>query len=426
VTVIQQFWREANRPTVAFTANGALYGSLLARYPEIADRVHASNSEFGLALFASALGGLAGSLLSRLLIRRFGELGGTIITGSGYSVFCVAIASASQLWMLSAAFLVTGLFDGAHDVAMNSYTVLIQQRQHQVILGRMHAMWSLAMVAAGALGAGAVALHVPVITQVAVLGACTLVAHLAMLRWRGEPMAASESQAGNAAAGREAGAGAIYRRPELRATVLLLGVAAFSASYIENPGQEWTGLMLGRGMHASAQLAAAAPVIFSMGLVVSRLLLGPGTARYGIPAMARASSAVIAVAMTGGFIVSAAHGSAYAALLAVGIGGIGAGPAFPLLFGAADHMSARHEVPASSIATTVSALSRVGAISAPVATGFLTGSLGLPVIFIMMAAAGVVLLLTLPRGAAGSERGAGRVLRRKGMATSAAYRDEGG
>ncbi len=420
--MLQQLWREANRPAVAFAANGALYGSLLARYPEIADRVHASNSEFGLALFASALGGLAGSLLSRLLIRRFGELGATIITGSGYSVFCVAIASAGQLWMLSVAFLVTGLFDGAHDVAMNSYTVLIQQRQHRLILGRMHAIWSLAMVAAGALGTGAVALHVPVIAAVVVPGACTLLAHLAMLRWRGG-QAAGEGQAGPTVA-REAEAGAIDRRPGLRAAVLLLGAAAFCASYIENPGQEWTGLMLGRGFHAGAQLAAAAPVTFSMGLVVSRLLLGPGTARYGIPVMARASSAVIIVAMTGGFIVSAVHGPAYAALLAVGIGGIGAGPAFPLLFGAADHMSARHGIPASSIATTVSALSRVGAISAPVATGFLTGSLGLPVIFLMMAAAGAVLLLTLPRGAAGGERGAGRAPR--GITTSAAYRDEGG
>jgi len=86
-------------------------------------------------------------------------------------------------------------------------------------------------------------------------------------------------------------------------------------------------------------------------------------------------------------------------LAAIAVAGIGAGPVFPLLFGAADHLSVRRGIPAARTASIVSALSRIGAISAPVVVGPLTETLGMAMVFVVMAAGALLVLLALPRAA---------------------------
>ncbi|MFD0592121.1 hypothetical protein ACFQZ4_05775 [Catellatospora coxensis] len=70
---------------------------------------------------------------------------------------------------------------------------------------------------------------------------------------------------------------------------------------------------------------------------------------------------------------------------------------FPLLFGAGDQLSVRHGIPAARTASMVSALSRVGAISAPVVVGPLTEAFGMAMVFAVMATGALLVLLALPR-----------------------------
>ncbi|GAB3950536.1 hypothetical protein GCM10027614_51120 [Micromonospora vulcania] len=177
----------------------------------------------------------------------------------------------------------------------------------------------------------------------------------------------------------------------------MLGLAALAASYVESPGQEWTGLLLSRGFDAAPQVAAVAPVLFAAGLVVSRLVLDAAVRRSGPATVAVFSGTTMIAAAAVGFVVTLAGGSAWWALAAVTVAGLGAGPVFPLLFGAADHLSIRHGIPAARTASIVSALSRMGAISAPVVVGSLTDALGLGMIFAVMTAGAVLVLLALPR-----------------------------
>jgi hypothetical protein len=388
--------RELTRPASAFAANGALYGSLLARYPEIADQVHTSAGAFGLALFASALGGLAGSLVARFVVRGLGDARSTVLSGCGYAVLAVGIAAAPTLSLLAVALLLTGLFDGAHDVTMNAYTVRVQQRFGLSTMGRMHAVWSLSLAAAAALGAVAAAGRVPIAVHVGLVAAGAFALHLSILRGRGRCVGEGDAPREPDPDAPVAGRGRLGR---LWPVLLVLGAAAFAASYIESPGQEWTGLLLSRGFEAGRGLAASAPMVFSVGLVASRLLLDAGKSRFGGAAMAAVSAVAITAAMLAGLVVALAHGSAYWALAAVAVGGVGAGPVFPLLFGAADHLSTCHGIAPATTATTVSALSRTGAISAPVVVGFLTDGFGMSMVFAVMAAGGAVLLAALPRAA---------------------------
>ncbi|MEU8005147.1 MFS transporter [Catellatospora sp. NPDC049111] len=385
-----------SRPAAAFAVNGVLYGSLLTRYPEIADRVGASESEFGAALFAAAIGGLLGSLVAPALTRVARESGATLVAGAGYALLAVTVVGAPDLFLLAAALLLANLFDGAHDVTMNAAAVKVQQVAGSPLMGRMHATWSLSLTGAGLLGAAAVGLGIPVLVHLGVVAAVVLAVQFAATTWRPR-------------AGVAAGPPPMPtpRRPDvpaqrgravrLRHVLPVLAVAALAASYVESPGQEWTGLLLSRGLDAAPKLAAVAPVLFAAGLVLSRLVLDPAQRRWGARAVAAGSGVTMVLAVLAGFAVTLAEGPAGAALVAIAAAGIGAGPVFPLLFGAGDQLSARHGIPAARTASMVSALSRVGAISAPVVVGPLTEAFGMAMVFAVMAAGALLVLLALPR-----------------------------
>jgi len=181
--------------------------------------------------------------------------------------------------------------------------------------------------------------------------------------------------------------------------MLLLAVvaAAVAASYVEGPGQDWSALLLARGLGADAGMAASAPLAFSVGLLCSRLALDPLTTRLSRTAITSSAAVVVVAGASAGALLAFAGGSPWAALVLLFVVGLGTGPAYPMLFGAADVLAARHGISAAVTASVISTCSRVGAISAPAAVGALASGVGLPVVFAVMAAGGLLLLLALPR-----------------------------
>jgi len=381
-------------PAVAFAVNGALYGSLLTRYPEIADRVSASETQFGVVLFAAAIGGLLGSLVAPLLARAVGERSATLLAGAGYALLAVGVAWAPQLILLGGALLLLGILDGAHDVVMNAFAVRVQQQRATTLMGRMHATWSLSLAGAGVLGMIAAGLRVPVALHVGIAAAVALIVQLAIALGRKGMVAEGPPAPAPTVDGPErparSGGRLLYVLP-------VLGLAAVAASYVESPGQEWTGLLLSRGFDATPQVAAAAPVLFGAGLLASRLLLDAAVSRVGQARVAAVSAATMMAAVVAGLLCTLAGAPVWWALAAVAVAGFGAGPTFPLLFGAADQLSVRHGIPPARTASMVSALSRVGAISAPIVVGPLTDAFGMVMVFAIMAVGAALVLGALPR-----------------------------
>ncbi|MEU8219157.1 MFS transporter [Micromonospora taraxaci] len=384
-------------PAVAFAVNGALYGSLLTRFPEIADRVSASETQFGVVLFAAAIGGLLGSLVAPLLARAVGERSATLLAGAGYALLAVGVAWAPQLILLGGALLLLGVLDGAHDVVMNAFAVRVQQHGATTLMGRMHATWSLSLAGAGVLGTVAAGLRVPVALHVGIAATVALVAQLAIALGRKGMVAEGPPGPAPTADGPERPARPARSLARLRYVLPVLGLAAVAASYVESPGQEWTGLLLSRGFDATPQVAAAAPVLFGAGLLASRLLLDAAVSRVGQARVAAISGATMMTAVGAGLVCTLVGAPVWWALAAVAMAGFGAGPAFPLLFGSADQLSVRHGIPPARTASMVSALSRVGAISAPIVVGPLTDAFGMVMVFAIMAVGAALVLGALPR-----------------------------
>ncbi|MFD0592120.1 hypothetical protein ACFQZ4_05770 [Catellatospora coxensis] len=191
---------------------------------------------------------------------------------------------------------------------MNAAAVKVQQEFGSPLMGRMHATWSLSLTGAGLLGAAAVGLGVPVLVHLGVVAAVVLAAQVAATSWRPRADVTPGSLPPPPARQRPDVPAQRGRAIRLRHLLPVLAVAALAASYVESPGQEWTGLLLSRGLDAAPQLAAVAPVLFAAGLVLSRLVLDPAQRRWGARTVAAGSGVTMVLAVLAGFGVTVAEG----------------------------------------------------------------------------------------------------------------------
>ncbi|GAA1553362.1 MFS transporter [Brevibacterium picturae] len=380
---------------MGFIVNGGLYGGMLSRYAEIAADAHAGAAAFGVALTAGALGGLTGSVVAPIIMRVSTEKTAVLVGGLAYALLSVALPLAPSPVLLGAAFFVVGVFDGGHDVSMNALTVRYQQRLRIPMMGRMHALWSLALAAGAALGAAAAAVGVAPLVHLGVmaglLGGAQLVAgRAASVTTSGDD---SRSAGGEQSTGRSEPSSASGARGLLAVIVL----AAIAASYIEGPGQDWSALLLTDTFHADAGIAAAAPFAFSIGLLIARLLLDPLRTRLSAAQIATAATTFVIGGALGGLLAALLSAPPIAALASLALIGFGAGPIYPMLFDTADTLGSRYRITAATTAGIISTCSRIGAITAPVLVGALAHTTGLSVVLVVVATAGTLAVITLPR-----------------------------
>ncbi|WP_208378786.1 MFS transporter [Cumulibacter soli] len=117
-----------------FLTNGAIFSTILPRFPEIKAALELSNSTYGLSLAAFPCGAILAGLGAAALIRRFGSARvavlGTILTSAG-----VLIAGlAPNLILFALGLMLGGGMDAITDVAQNAHGLRVQRRYGRSIL----------------------------------------------------------------------------------------------------------------------------------------------------------------------------------------------------------------------------------------------------------------------------------------------------
>src|SRR5215211_589563 len=158
-----------------FISFGFAFASLASRIPQSRDRLHLDPSELGLVLLAMAVGSVIALPLSGVIIGHFGSRWTVRTTAV---LVAVAMAVVSLGYLVGVVPVVIGLFLfglglGTWDVAMNVQGALAERRLGRAIMPRFHAGFSVGTVAGALIGAGMVALSVPVTAHL--LGAAVLV-----------------------------------------------------------------------------------------------------------------------------------------------------------------------------------------------------------------------------------------------------------
>ncbi|WP_017613289.1 MFS transporter [Nocardiopsis salina] len=377
---------EARRARLAvsslFFINGFTYTNVVPWLPVLKERLGLGNAELGTAIAAMPTGAILTGMLAGPLIHRFGS-GRTAVGGSLLSLGALpAVALAQEWWMLAATLFFLGCADAWTDAAQNAHGLRVQLRYRRSIINTFHAVWSLAAVGGGFLGAAMAGAGTPMLVHLGgvalVLFALNLVVSRMLLPGP-EDSERSEGTDGNGGRG---------VRPGARTLVLLaaLGLLLMFASGIEDSAASWGAVYLTSELSASLFVAALPFVACQAMMTIGRLLGDRVTDRFGAVAVGRVSGLLAA----GGMGLALVLSHPVAAVVGFGIMGLGVATLFPLTLAAAGNVPGVH---AGDGVTVVGWLGRVGFLAFPPAVGVLADTTSLGQALWLISAAGAAVLL---------------------------------
>jgi Na+/melibiose symporter-like transporter len=247
------------------------------------------------------------------------------------------------------------------------------------IINSLHAVWSAGAVLGGAMGAAAIALHVPRTTHLAVsavvFSAVVLAAYPFLLRGPDED---------DHPATRTADAG----RPPLAVYAVLLALVgiAISGAVLEDAGSSWAAVYLRDDLGTPGAIAVSGYVALVGFQFVGRVIGDRLVDRFGERAVAR----------VGGLIAAAGMGAALAfpsiagTVAGFGAAGFGLATVIPAAMHAADQLPGLR--PGSGL-TVVTWLLRIGTISSAPVVGLIADATSLRVGLLVVPVAGVAVML---------------------------------
>ena len=267
--------------------------------------------------------------------------------------------------------MVVGLFifgfaAGAWDVAMNVQGAIVERGLGRSIMPRFHAGFSVGTVAGALIGAGMVALHVPVTVHLSgVAAAVAICVPLAVRRFIPDRDSDTDASAGatEAPARGDARRAALARWREPR--TLLVGLFVLAFAFAEGTGNDWLSVAMIDGYHSSAALGTLAFALFLAAMTTGRWF-GPYLLdRYPRVTVIR----ILALVGIAGVLLFVFSPSTPFAFVGAALWGTGASLGFPL------GMTAAAEEP-SAAAGRVSVVSSIGYCAfllGPPLIGFLGG-----------------------------------------------------
>jgi len=337
--------RAATRATyLVFAVSGFGFASWASRIPQVKARLGLDPSELGLLLLAIAAGSVAALPLSGTLVARWGSRRtATAMAGlSTAALLTVAFGYQAGVVPVAAGLFFFGVSAGIWDVAMNVQGAAVERRLGRSIMSRFHAAWSLGTVVGALIGAGAVALHVPVTAHLAVAAlvegpvvwvvARDFVADVPEMadvagEVGGDGGTGGEERtgagAGGTAGGGSASAGSASAGSALTAwrerRTLLIGLFVLAFAFAEGTGNDWISVSVIEDYRAPATLGTLAFAVFLAAMTGGRWF---GTALLDRWGRVRVTRALAGLAVAGLllFILGPALPAAFAGALLWGAG----------------------------------------------------------------------------------------------------------
>jgi MFS family permease len=371
--------RRARIATAAlFLTNGAIFANLLPHYPEIKADLHLSNAVYGAAIAAFSGGALVAGLAAAALIRRFHSSRVAVVGTIGIATFVVVAGLATSPLVLAAALFVAGASDSITDVAQNAHGLRVQRSYGRSIINSFHAVWAVGAILGGLMGAGAIAMHMPRSTHLAiaafVFSAVAVIAYPYLLRGPDHDDHPSARSDGGGGAGI-----ATY------ATLVALVVIAIAGATVEDAGSSWATLYLRDSLGAPGAVAAFGYIALVGFMFVGRLIGDRMVDRFGERAVARVGGLVAATGMGAALAFPSVPGT----IAGFAAAGLGVATLIPAAMHGADRLPGMR--PGTGL-TVLTWLMRVGFFGAPLLVGVIADATSLRIGLLSVPVAGVVVM----------------------------------
>ena len=376
--------------SVLFFSHGAMAAAILPRLPAIKDSLGLTNAELGAAIAALPIGGLVAGGFAGLLIARFGSGRLAIVAGVAAAASLASIGLASSWAMLAGLYFVLGMFDATMDAAMNANSIGVQRVYGRSILQGFHGLWSIGGMTAGAIGAVAAGLAIPVAPYLALVGFAIAVALLAASRFLLPAAVADAHPETDGVADEPVHLRHAGRLLRVLGPIAMLGILCI---VVQSAAAIWSAVYLTDVIGLAAGIAGVGFVVYITAMAVGRLTNDRWIDRIGGTALVRLG-AVISGAGVAAAIIAAPTGIpllAYAGFAAIGYG---TSSMFPVMIMAA---GTRPGIPTGHGVAIVSWLVRAGLVVAPMMVGIAADEAGLAVGFLIpLAGAAAVVAFAVP------------------------------
>ncbi|MDT5091737.1 MAG: hypothetical protein QOH60_1100 [Mycobacterium sp.] len=354
-----------------------MFANLLPRYPEIKADLGLSNAMYGVAVAAFSIGALISGPWAGVLLRRFRSARVAVWGSGGIAVFEWLAGVAPSAVTFAAALFVAGAADAVTDVAQNAQGLRVQRSYGRSIINSFHAVWSVGAILGGAMGAVAIALHIPRGPHMA--ASAVLFAGMCALAYRFLLPGPEEKAAARVPVSRAGFRTATY------AVLAALVTMAIASAVVEDSGSSWATLYL-RELGAPGALAVSGYIAAVGFQFVGRLVGDRLVDVFGQRAVARTGGVIAAAGMG----LALAFPSVPAVIAGFGAAGFGVATLFPATLQRADELPGLK--PGTAL-TAVTWLMRVGFVSAPMIVGALADAYSLRVGLLTVPAAGVVVIV---------------------------------
>lgn len=326
--------------TGSFFTQGFLSITFLPRIPELMDQIGVNFAQWGLIMGLSGLGGMIPLLFGNRLIMRVGTRPIMFIGSALVSVMVATFGFARN--GLTFFFLIFGMsfLMSIFNLALNSQSIMFQNRIGRVVLGKFHATWSIG-AALSSVVSGLLATFMPLWLHLLIVPGLTLVV---FMYFTGKVLAPHED--GHTEERAKAIKVPFFKSPSM---VWLLAAGLFTGVFPELMMMDWSAVFGRDVLGLDAGLQAVPYTVFVVSMIAGRLLIAPITKRFHVSEYARVGAFVGAVAMLcgvwlGTWLAEAGSGQGNAIFaLAVSsifwaIAGLGIAAMVPSFFSAAGHV----------------------------------------------------------------------------------------
>ena len=356
---------------LAFFAAGFSMACCAPLFPFFKENVSVDKAQFGVLLLCLGLGSLIAMPITGMMAAGRGARPLILLGGFGLVFLLPLMSVAESPWALGVALFVFGASLGTIDVAMNVHGTEVEGIEKRPLMSNFHAHWSIG----GFFGAGFItvllSLSVPVVIC-AVLGAATALITMLAARPKFLSVAGKEPEP--------------FVLP--RGVVLLLAILAGITFLVEGAVLDWGALLIIDRQIASAENAGVGYILFSLAMLVARLIGDRTVTRIG----PLATLILGGLATMVGLATVLAASITFAALLGFVLIGLGAANLVPVLFSAAGRQSI---MPPGIAIATVTTTGYAGILLGPVLIGFVSGATSLVTAFWML----TLLILVVPLSA---------------------------
>ncbi|GAB3808825.1 MFS transporter [Spirosoma humi] len=353
--------RQALAIGLVFASDSILFGSWVAHIPYVKAKLHLSDADLGLTLFAMPIGLLVMNPLTGWVIARLGEARACFWSAVGLTLAICIPLNAPNPYVLAIGLFLMGLNAALINVAMNTTATNLERARGIVIMSSCHGMWSLGGLLGSGIAGVVISLHMSPPTHLAIMAGLILVLTFVL-----QPILAQIPSSSRTETGEKAGSS--FVRPNL--DLLLMILIGLALAMGEGAAFDWSAVYLRETLGASSQIAALGFASFSLTMTGFRFLGDAIIPKIGAKRWLQIGGILAAL----GLFFAIALPYPTTALIGFGLLGAGCSLGAPVLYAASMRVPG---IPPAAGLATFATFSFIGFLAGPPVIGFVAEAFGL-------------------------------------------------